>query len=225
MGHLDYLAAQLYADAEATDDPAKAVMYRLRARQAEELSVYDLLKSNPAAVAKLQGPVWKTPRDTEDSHHVVRFYWDAGGLMAVEIARSDGEPLRLSDLRDSSIFPFRELVRLDRETLASRNRALSAAVSYFEYKERTDLAEELRAHVEELRERVEASRSPYSPEHWEKVARVYSEAVANHDPAPVRRVAEEFDVARSTARNWVAKCRKIGYLPPTEERRAKGNLT
>ena len=214
--NLDDLTEQLLADADATDDPAKAVMYRLRARQAEDLSSYDRLRESPEAAGDLQTPVWKTPMDTEDFHHAVRFHWDKGGLMAVEIARTDGEPLRLSDLRDSSVFPFRELIRRDRETHVERNRKFSVAARVYDDEEYT-------ASVEERRRRVEASRSPYPPEHWENVARIYSEAIANHDPAPVRRVNEELNVARSTARNWVAKCRKIGYLPPTEERRAKGN--
>ena len=143
--------------------------------------------------------------------------------MAVEIARTDGRPLRLSDLRDSSIFPFRDLVRRDRQAKVSEIRGLDAAVSFFEFKEDADAAESVRALTEELREQVEQSRSPYPAEHWEKVARVYSEAVAAHDPAPVRQVAEELDVKRSTARNWVATCRRLGYLPPTEARKAKGN--
>jgi len=216
--NLDDLTEQLLADADATNDPAEAVMYRLRARQAEDLSSYDRLRESPEAAGDLQTPVWKTPRDTEDFHHAVRFHWDKGGLMAVEIARTDGEALRLSDLRDSSVFPFRELIRRDRETHAERNRKFTTQASYYDDEGYT-------AFVEELRGRVEASRSPYPPEHWENVARIYSEAMASHDPAPVRRVAEELNVARSTARNWVAKCRKIGYLPPTEERKAKGNRT
>ena len=222
MAYLIDLAAQLNADADASDDPAEATIYRLRARQAEELARYDTIKNDEQKMDlvkdfSLLPNFWQTPRETADAHHVVRFHWDEGGLVAVEIARTDGDRLRLSDLRDSSVFPFRELIRLDREDTAEQNRLLSFVAEFFDDDAYT-------AHLEKLRKRVEGSRSPYSPEHWEKVARIYSEAVANHDPAPVRRVAKEFTVARSTARNWVAKCRKLEYLPPTEERKAKGNL-
>ena len=221
MESLENAAALLISDADATDDPAKKTAYRLMARQAEDLLDHLRVRHTPTDELRLRG-FWEAPDDTEDGHHIVKFHWDMGGLMAIEIARTDGDPLRVSDLRTSSIFPFRELVRRDRQAKAKTSGALSRAVSFFE-QERPDLAEGVRAVSEELRERVEAPRSPYSPDHWEKVARVYSEAVAFHDPAPVKAVAEELNVPRSTARNWVATCRKLRYLPPTEERKAKGN--
>lgn len=51
----------------------------------------------------------------------------------------------------------------------------------------------------------------YDIDHWREVARVYSE-VSRH---PTKAVAEHFHVSRSTAGDWVAKCRKEGLLPPT----------
>jgi hypothetical protein len=221
MKTLSDLAARLNADADDATDSARAAAYRLRGRQVEDLIRYESLRGDPDT-AKLTG-FWRAPIEAADSHHIVKFHWDSGGLMAVEIARTDGRPLRLSDLRDSSVFPFRDLVRRDRRGKASEIRGLDTARSYYEFTEDADAAAFVGALAEELRERVEQSRSPYPPEHWEKVARVYSVAVATHDPAPVRRVAEELDVKRSTARNWVATCRRLGYLPPTDARKAKGN--
>lgn len=219
MEPLEELAVHLRSDAEATVDPATSTGYRVAARWVEDLARYDAGRHSPADAAKLIG-FWEAP-DT-DGHHIVKFRWDKGGLMAVEIARTDGEPLRISDLRDSSVFPFRDLIRRDLSALAKQSRGLDIAVSFYE-QERPEDADSLRALAQEFRERVEAPRSPYSQDHWERVARVYSEAVALHDPAPVKAVAEELQVPRSTARNWVANCRKLGYLPPTEERKAKGN--
>ena len=220
METLSGIEAQLLSDAEATSDPATAAVYKLRARQVEEIRRYYAVAHSPDG-AKLFG-FWRTPSGTEDSGHAVKFHWDKGGLMAVEILRTDGQPLRVSDLRNASMFPFRELVRRDRGARAEEARRLGVVVSYFEQEE-PDLAEGVAAIATELRDRVEAPRSPYPPEHWESVARVYSEAIAVHDPAPVRAVAEEWNVSRSTARNWVANCRRLRYLPPTEERKAKGN--
>ena len=64
----------------------------------------------------------------------------------------------------------------------------------------------------------------YPPEHYEKVATVYSEAhAANRTPR--RAVAREFGVSETKAGHWIAKARKLGYLGETPGRgRAGGTV-
>lgn len=68
------------------------------------------------------------------------------------------------------------------------------------------------------------------PQHYAQVARVYAEALTAGRLDPTRAVAQKFfDVGypsagqRSTAAKWVAKARRLGFLYPTERRRA-GNV-
>jgi hypothetical protein len=60
----------------------------------------------------------------------------------------------------------------------------------------------------------------HSPEHWQRVAEVYTEARrAGHDPTAA--VAAEFDKTHSTAGKWVARCRELDLLPPTTRGKAR----
>lgn len=63
-------------------------------------------------------------------------------------------------------------------------------------------------------------RAAYNDEHWQAVARVYSEAWAADVP-PTAAVAEHFNIARNTAGQWVYKARRRGLLPATDERRPR----
>ncbi|HVC15443.1 MAG TPA: hypothetical protein VND62_11355 [Acidimicrobiales bacterium] len=66
-------------------------------------------------------------------------------------------------------------------------------------------------------------RPHYGREHFEKVARVYSEALAAGYP-PTAEVARKFNVSTSAAAKWVARCRRppLGLLPPTTKGAARG---
>jgi hypothetical protein len=61
----------------------------------------------------------------------------------------------------------------------------------------------------------------YGREHFEEVARIYSEAYAKGEP-PTRTVAERFQVSRSAAAKWVARARDAGLLPEAEGTRPRG---
>jgi hypothetical protein len=56
----------------------------------------------------------------------------------------------------------------------------------------------------------------YGREHYEQVAKVYNWAAGRGLP-PTTAVADEFGVPKSTAGKWVARTRKRGLLPPTEQ--------
>ena len=58
------------------------------------------------------------------------------------------------------------------------------------------------------------------PEHWQRVAEVYRQANDAGLP-PTAAVAAEFDKAYSTVNKWVARCREMGLLPPTNPGKAK----
>ncbi|MBK9180970.1 MAG: hypothetical protein IPM45_15660 [Acidimicrobiales bacterium] len=53
-----------------------------------------------------------------------------------------------------------------------------------------------------------------------RAAAVYRQAWRSGDPAPTRAVAEALGVGRNVAAKRVARCRRLGLLPPTERRRA-----
>jgi hypothetical protein len=60
----------------------------------------------------------------------------------------------------------------------------------------------------------------HSDDHWPKVAECYIEARRNGFP-PTSAVAAAFEVAHSTAANWIAHCREAGLLPPTTRGKAR----
>lgn len=67
-----------------------------------------------------------------------------------------------------------------------------------------------------------AGRPPeYGPEHFERVADVYSRAWAAAKP-PTKAVAARWGVEQSTAAKWVARTRRLGLLAPTSRGRAGG---
>jgi transposase len=51
------------------------------------------------------------------------------------------------------------------------------------------------------------------------VADIYRDAL-EHGEAPTSAVAAKFVVSKSAAAKWVAKCRKLGLLPPTTQGRS-----
>ena len=60
----------------------------------------------------------------------------------------------------------------------------------------------------------------YGPEHWQEVARIYTEAWAKNK-TPTRAVARHWGVSESAAAKWVAKCRDLGLLPKTTKGKAR----
>lgn len=61
----------------------------------------------------------------------------------------------------------------------------------------------------------------YGPEHFEKVANVYADALGR-GRTPTRAVARHFDVSQTTAAKWVAKARELDLLGPTTKGKAGG---
>lgn len=57
--------------------------------------------------------------------------------------------------------------------------------------------------------------------HYAEVAKAYAEAYAAGD-YPTRAVAEHFHMSRSAAGKQIARCRALGFLGPTEKRKAGG---
>ncbi len=55
--------------------------------------------------------------------------------------------------------------------------------------------------------------------HWQAVAEVYRDALERGD-APTSAVAHKFNVSKSAAAKWVAKCRALWLLPPTSQGRS-----
>lgn len=75
-----------------------------------------------------------------------------------------------------------------------------------------------------LRGAQDPGRPPlYNDEHWTAVAQTYTEAVAKH-AKPTMAVAQRFNVSKSTAAKWVAKCRKLDLLPPTSRGKSAAQL-
>jgi hypothetical protein len=67
------------------------------------------------------------------------------------------------------------------------------------------------------------SRRRYDVAYYADVARLYDQAVASGDRAPVRYVAAQLGLKPSTVKNHVHRARTMGLLPETEPRRARGN--
>lgn len=85
---------------------------------------------------------------------------------------------------------------------------------------------DLEAVQADARERIgalSARRPRYQPEHYERVAAVYDEAMEAGIP-PTAHVQETLGLrTRSQAAKQVARARERGLLPPTEQRVPKGN--
>lgn len=75
--------------------------------------------------------------------------------------------------------------------------------------------------LEDMRSAFDQQNRRYNLAHYEKVANVYSEAVASGD-YPTRAVAEYFHRSGSTAKKHVETCRKIGLLRATRPGKAGG---
>lgn len=71
-------------------------------------------------------------------------------------------------------------------------------------------------------------RGDWAPDHWAEVARIYTAAWRSGDGEgsqrrPTKAVQEHFNVSKSTAAKWVAKCRnELGLLGPTTKGRPAG---
>jgi hypothetical protein len=78
-----------------------------------------------------------------------------------------------------------------------------------------------RKELEAARPKSKPGRRPlYTPAHFAKVARVYSDAYAIGKPTQA--VKDYFHVEHSTAAKWVARCREMGLLGKTEKGKAGG---
>lgn len=113
---------------------------------------------------------------------------------------------------------------LDRIASASMDYAHMTAqvISYF----RDHLPDDVKQAGEQIG-RFEGPKQPgrptlYDRAHFEAVAAVYNEALARHGN-PTAAVASRFNVSKSTAAKWVARCRNDGLLPPTARGRAAGS--
>ena len=165
----------------------------------------------------------------------VMFRWrnneGAYQLEGLVIQRHDGEAFKTTDLRS---LPWRLLLEDDVHARLEEAEGVShfiegagAIVSDFgtpEAKARweEERHEEMASFHEELLRT--SSRKRYGPEHYVEVARLYDEAIAQGSRAPNRYIAEKMNVrSTSTVKNWVVECRRLGLLPPTEERKARGN--
>ena len=66
---------------------------------------------------------------------------------------------------------------------------------------------------------VEGTKDDRRLQRLEEAARIYKQAVALGKKAPTKAVGEHLGMPRTTAANWVARCRQHGLLPPAEGRR------
>lgn len=79
------------------------------------------------------------------------------------------------------------------------------------------VSDEARRALDTVGEPRRPGRPPLPLEHYEEVAAIYRSAGGRR---PVQVVAEAMNASRSTASGWVSRCRKLGLLGPTDERRA-----
>lgn len=106
--------------------------------------------------------------------------------------------------------PIRKLID---EVLDNPTRELVQLAGLPPFNLLTDLAS---AGLEALRRpksRAKAERGRpvvYGSEHYARVAEIYRAS----SRAPTQTVADEFDVNRTTAANWVRRCRQLGLLNP-----------
>ena len=154
-----------------------------------------------------------------DMPYSVMFRWvqtNSGNrhLEGCVIRRTDGEPFLPSDL---ARLGWRQLQMEDLEgrRSAARNRQRLDS-KLMRRNEPQDPADSPTAEPDGTRRR-------YDPAHFERVARLYDEAVALGDTAPVRYVAKETGLKHSTVKNHVYQARKMGLLPQTEQRKPRGN--
>jgi hypothetical protein len=87
-----------------------------------------------------------------------------------------------------------------------------------------DEAGQLRASSDPWAERRRGRPTELGHDHYRDVAIVYSAALAANAP-PLRAVEKRWQVSRPTASRWVAAARSAGLLPPTEQGRAKGDVS
>ena len=133
-------------------------------------------------------------------------------------------PVVATAVRDLPMGTILAALRKDAAERMDHNRAIVAAADLpaeLEYV-RADLLGDRPFTVE----RGARGRPPtYNADHWAQVAAVYR--AARRDPtnrAETQTVAGHFTVSRSTAAKWVAKCRALGLLRPTERGRAGERL-
>ena len=70
------------------------------------------------------------------------------------------------------------------------------------------------------RARAKGVKPQHEPEHWQHVAEVYRRAwTAGESPSAA--VAATYKISRSTARSWVQRCRQLGLLTATTERKPR----
>lgn len=85
-----------------------------------------------------------------------------------------------------------------------------------------ELRARARQYIASTRKGRKGGRPPeYGPDHWAKVAATYADAY-RLGGKPTDEVARTFRVSRSTASNWVARCRQMGLLTPTSQGRPGG---
>lgn len=64
----------------------------------------------------------------------------------------------------------------------------------------------------------------YDFDHWTRVALAYRDAY-EQNRTPTRAVERQWKVSYPTAAKWVAKCRKLGLLPPTTRGKPRSIVT
>jgi len=63
-------------------------------------------------------------------------------------------------------------------------------------------------------------RASHPDDHYKRVADAYMSLIVNGEPAPNKRIAEEWGFSRNTVAGWTRKARQLGYLPPARKGRA-----
>jgi hypothetical protein len=145
------------------------------------------------------------PLEIAISWHDVEGRWEPTGT---EIRSLDGTPLTAVRLR----LPWAQIWD------AARPGPMRTGTSYIEPESGKEVSSwsELYGFAQPKRGRP----PKYGPEHFAKVAQVYSEAHANRR-TPTRAVAKHFKATESQAAKWVARCRELGLLPKTTRGKAR----